>query len=344
MSLTQSIAVLMGGISAEHEVSLKTGFQVLSHLPSDKYSPFPILINKNNDWIFPKNPHVFDIESFDAEQILKNIPSDWEKIPFPHFHQFPKADFYFLALHGLGGEDGRLQGFLDLCNVPYSGSGYLGSAVGMDKISTKYRYQKLNLPTPEFLVYTKGQNLSDLVAPLNLIGWPLVLKDPYGGSSIGVEMVPDLETLSQKIHTTYAKCPSLLLEKFTKGTEGSCGYLENGPLLPPTEIIPPDNGFFDYESKYNQKTQEITPGRFSAEQTSTIQKLVKEAHHGLGLSIYSRTDFIISQGQIFLLETNTLPGLTQASLLPQAAKQAGLPFPQLLDFIIQSSLQVPRFR
>jgi len=329
-----NVAVLMGGISSEHDVSLRSGAMVLECLnASEKYHAYPVIISKQNKWFWPDDIHSSPFPLDTLKQTLISPPPSWNQALFPLFSSLPQADIYFIALHGLGGEDGRLQGFLDLCQIPYTGSRMTGSALAMDKVLAKETYISHFIPTAPYAIHPKN---AQIIPPP--FGYPCVVKNPWGGSSIGTKIVQDGTQFRQALEEL-KDIPYILIEKYISGTEATCGFLDGGPVLPPTEIIPPQSTFFDYTSKYDGKsTRELTPGRFSPALTAQLQNLAKECHRALRLSGASRTDFIISNESVTVLETNTLPGLTQQSLLPQAASVAGLSFFQLLDFLIEKGL------
>lgn len=337
MTQQTRIAVLMGGISTEHDVSMRSGAMVLGALRNmPKYQAFPVVISKENHWIWPPENDVGPWDHAFLVSAIQKTPAHWQRISFPLFNSMPQADLYFLGLHGLGGEDGRLQGFLDLAGIPYTGSRMTGSALAMDKILAKEQYISHFIPTAPYHIHTT--KIDKIIPPK--FGYPCVVKDPWGGSSIGTKVVHNRDEYLAAIEELSPSCPCILVEKFIAGIEATCGYLENGPTLPPTEIVPPDTTFFDYTSKYDGKsTKEITPGRFSPEITQRLQALAKECHDVLRLSGVSRTDFIISGNDIHVLETNTLPGMTGQSLLPQAANAAGLSFADLIDFLIQQGFK-----
>jgi len=316
------IGVLMGGPSSEHEVSLKTGQKVIENLDKEKYEIRPILITKEKNWIVNK-------EITKIKEALAGL------------------DLVFIALHGEYGEDGQIQAILDYYQIPYTGSGVSASKLGMNKFLSRQAFKSAGLKTP-FSIYLEKKTW--LFAPQILktikkhFSGPIVVKPNNLGSSVGISIVNSLEDLEWAVRKAFQKDNQILLEEYISGQEATCGIIENFKeekyfALPVTEIIPPEGRFFDYEVKYDGSTQEITPARFSPKLTQRIQKMAKLAHQALGCQGYSRADFIISKNQVYLLEVNTLPGLTETSLLPQAAQVAGLSFPQLLDKIIQEALR-----
>jgi D-alanine-D-alanine ligase len=346
------IGDLMGGIYSEHPESLVSGTGMLKNLDPERYLGFPVLITKDNRWMWPRpdatRRTVADAQ--DAEAIMATPPADWHVVRFPEFPEFPRCDLMLIGLHGVGGEDGRLQGFLDLAGQPYSGSGALGSALAMDKIAAKEIYRAMGIPTGRFRVvdrveYSAPGGASSVRASLEKeFGYPVVVKTPTGGSSIGMGIARDAEALGSLIESLGPTADRLLVEEFLAGREGTCGYLAGFPPLAPTEIRPVSDRFFSYEAKYKAGgSEEITPATFPAEILAGMQRLAAEAHDALRLSVYSRTDFIYVEGGdrpgLYALETNNLPGFTPTSLLPQAAAHAGLGYRELLSHIIEESLK-----
>ncbi|MFC1585024.1 D-alanine--D-alanine ligase [Fibrobacterota bacterium] len=335
-----TVGVVMGGTSTEHDVSMKSGTGMLGKLDRDKYTGFPIVISPENRWIWPKGR----CGEYHLEELIncQNDPGgDWEQVDFPCFRTFPRCDIMLIGLHGTGGEDGRLQGFLDLCGQAYTGSGCMGSAVAMDKIKSKELFTKSGILTPRYRVLAGEFGSDDTIKDLeNQLGLPLVLKVPQGGSSLGVTIADSREELQLQLEHSREESGILLVEECIRGREATCGYIENFEPLPPTEIIPLKDGFFNYEAKYDmQRTREVTPAEFEPVWIEKMQALAAQCHKVLGLSVYSRTDFMVKDNQLYVLETNSLPGFTDASILPQEAQAAGLNYTDLLTKIIEESLR-----
>jgi D-alanine-D-alanine ligase len=342
----------MGGISPEHPVSLVSGTGMLKNLDRDRYSGFPILISKDNEWIWPgpgEGAGDYGVDSADkAAAFLASTPAGWHRARFPRFDVFPRCEVMLIGLHGVGGEDGRLQGFFELAGQAYTGSGSLGAALAMDKITSKRLYQAAGIPTARYRVLEKadyaGKIASARAALEKEFGYPVVVKHPLGGSSIGMGIARDAAALDTLLETLGAGADRLLAEEFIAGREGTCGVLANFPPLAPTEIRPVKDGYFNFEAKYQAgRTEEITPAAFPAEVIARMQAIARKAHEVLQLSVYSRTDFIYAEGRpagqdLFVLETNNLPGFTPTSLLPQAAAHAGLSYAGLLTKVIEASL------
>jgi D-alanine-D-alanine ligase len=245
-------------------------------------------------------------------------------------------------MHGRGGEDGSLQGLLDLLEIPYQGSGILASALAMNKELSKNIYRQAGLQVPRALIFDRAGAPSPQEFEAAL-GLPVVIKPVHEGSSIGISMAGTPEALKTGLAAAFALDNRVLVEEFIQGTEVTGGVLGNARLqaLPLVEIIPASTyAFFDYEAKYQPgATEEICPARLSPELTKRAQECALTAHKALGCRGYSRTDMMIREQEIFVLETNTIPGMTATSLFPQGAKAAGIDFPDLLDTLVNLALE-----
>lgn len=303
------IALLSGGISPEREVSLNSGSQVFEALDKDKY----------------------DVIRYDPKTDLAKLVTD-----------APRIDAALIILHGPYGEDGTVQGMLDLLNIPYQGSGVLGSALAMDKVVAKQLYEKAGLPTPPYVVFNRGDDVdsSNLV---DRLGLPLVVKPARDGSSIGMSIVRAEDDIDAAVNKAFLQGPTIFAESYIEGMEITGGVLGNDDLepLPLIEIVPDQaHEFFDYEAKYTAGvTEEICPARIDAVLTEKAQNQAVMAHRALCCRGYSRTDMIFDDQTFYVLETNTIPGMTGTSLLPQAAAKGGYPFGKLLDRLIELAIE-----
>ena len=304
-----TVALLAGGVSSEREVSLHSGEQVYEALDKDKYN----------------------ILKYDPQSDLARLIQD-----------APKIDIAMIILHGPFGEDGTVQGLLELLNIPYQGSGVLGSALAMNKSVTKQLYEKAGLPMLPYIVYDRDQSV-DVAECADRIGLPMVVKPVEAGSSVGMSIVKSAAELQGALEKAGEFDNAILVESFIEGTELTAGVLGNKELeaLPLIEIIPDESyEFFDYEAKYKAgATQEICPARISDELTRRAQDYAKIAHRTLFCKGYSRTDMILKDEELYVLETNTIPGMTATSLYPQAAQEAGMSFSQVLDRLIELGLE-----
>jgi D-alanine-D-alanine ligase len=304
-----TVALLSGGISSEREVSLQSGDQVYDALNKDKYN----------------------ILRYDPKTDLGRLVNDASGI-----------DVALIILHGPYGEDGTVQGLLDLLNIPYQGSGVLGSALAMNKAVTKQLYEKTGIPVPPYIIYDRNDNV-DVDACVKQIGLPLVVKPVAGGSSVGMSIVGSADDLRGALDKALTYDSAVMIESYIAGTELTGGVIGNKKLeaLPIIEIVPDQTReFFDYEAKYTPGvTQEICPARIDEALTRQAQSYAKIAHQALYCRGYSRTDMILKDREIYVLETNTIPGMTATSLLPQAAQVAGMSFSRLMDKLIELGLE-----
>ena len=303
------LALLSGGVSSERQVSLSSGKQVFNALDKDKY----------------------DIMEYDPKTDLERMVKD-----------APVIDAALIILHGPFGEDGTVQGLLDLLDIPYQGAGVLGSAMAMNKLVAKRLYEGAKIPTPAYLAYSlkDAVNNDQIVAKLGL---PVVIKPACAGSSQGMTLVKEKQDIDAAIAFGFENDACVIVEQYIKGVELTCGVLGNDDpkALPVIEIIPgKDHEFFDYTAKYIPgETREICPARIDDAITRQVQALAIKAHEALFLKGYSRTDFILCNNELSVLETNTIPGMTATSLYPQSAQVAGYSFTELLDQLIQLSIQ-----
>ena len=312
------VGIIRGGISGEYDVSLKTGGAVLRHLPSH-YTPVDILIDKKGVWHRGGIAHA-------PEKALSHV------------------DVVFNALHGYYGEDGKLQKFLDHLQVPYTGSGAIPSAMGMHKMMAKDVFARHGLKTPYAMVLKRNSPWNkEAVRVYRSVPHPSVVKPISGGSSLGTRVVHDFHELLDALNHAFHYSESVIVEEYISGREATCGVLdhfrgEEHYALPPVEIIPPAGRFVDYEVKYNGSTRELCPSFFSEAEKREIMRAAIVAHKALGLRHYSRSDFIVSPRGVHILEVNTLPGLTEESLLPKSCKAIGCSLSDFLDHTIQLAL------
>jgi D-alanine-D-alanine ligase len=304
------VALLAGGRSGEREVSLQGALGVEKAL----------------------DPNKFKVTRYDPATDLATLAQD-----------APSIDVAFILLHGPYGEDGTVQGYLDLLNIPYQGSGVLGSAMAMDKNMAKIMYRLHGLPVADWEMARPEDGLAPerLLTRLRL---PLVIKPVRAGSSLGMSIATTVEELASGINTAYEHDSQVMVEQFIKGREITGGVLGNAELtaLPLVEIIPNKEFlFFDYTAKYQPgASKELCPAPINEELTEKARSLALAAHQALRLRGYSRTDMILTEeGEIYILETNTIPGMTPTSLLPQAAAAHGLDFSQLLERLIELALE-----
>jgi D-alanine-D-alanine ligase len=303
------LALIAGGVSGEREVSLNGAAGVEKALDPQKY----------------------EVVRYDPATDLPKIAAEADTI-----------DVAFILLHGIHGEDGTMQGFLELLNIPYQGAGVLGSALAMDKNLAKTLYRLHGLPVAAWEM-ARPADIHNPQRLLECLHLPLVIKPVRQGSSIGMSIVREADALSAALATAFEHDSEVMVEEFISGREITVGVIGNDDPepLPLVEIIPgAQYDFFDYEAKYKAgATREVCPAEVSGAVTQKAQEYGLVAHRALQLRGYSRTDMIVSGHDIYILETNTIPGMTPTSLLPQAAAQFGLDFPALLDRLIELALE-----
>lgn len=328
------IAVLFGGTSAERDVSVASGAQVIKALRTFGHEVLAIdtargVLDSGDErrllatGVAPKPP---------KEEALAIIRS--EAAALSKSASLKNVDVVFLALHGGTGEDGTIQAFLDLAGVPYTGTGHLGSATAMDKDISKHLFSAAGVATPAWMMAPlKADDVTHL-------GYPLVVKANKQGSTIGLTVVRQAQELAAAIEVAYRYDDEVMVEQFIAGRELTVGVLQDEALAV-GEIIPAHSEIFDYESKYQiGGAQEIFPAALTAEETARVQELALKAHRALKLQNYSRVDFRMDrEGEFWCLEVNTLPGMTATSLLPQSAAAIGISFPELCDRICRLALE-----
>ena len=338
--MRKTVFVFMGGPSSEHSVSLSSGTEIVRALDAKKYAVHPVLIAQDGYWTWGGKP----LTSYQSQNFSTNFftsaENDMKKKLHPSLEELKPMDIAFLALHGRFGEDGHIQAMLDYADIPYTGSGMLSSALAMDKIKSKEIYMANGIPTAEFRVWQKENFSGELIKEaFENLGSPLVIKDPLGGSSLDMGFAKSVEEAGELCERLFEKSGKLLAEQFIAGAEASCGYIDGCLPLPPTEVKMTTREYFDFEAKYNGEVLEITPAEFSEDLTKAIQDIVRKAHHALNCEVYSRTDVRIDKdGNLFVLETNTLPGMTPTSFLPQQAKHIGMDYSALAEKLIEKSL------
>jgi D-alanine-D-alanine ligase len=305
------VGVLMGGPSPEHEVSLGSGRRVVEALDPARYDAVPLVLPRRGPW-FP--------------------PLD--------------LDVAFVALHGPAGEDGAIQGVLEVAGIPYTGSGVLASALAMDKRRSRQLFGFNGIPTPGYLAVRRDEFASreaSLVDDVRqVLGFPCVVKPNAQGSSIGVALVRDAEGLGPALDGAFGLGDVVLIEEHLRGVELTCAILDDAdrgePVpLPLVEIVP-RREFFDYEAKYTPgAAEEICPARLPAPAVWRAQSAAVRAYRVLGCADFGRVDLFVREADVVVLEVNTIPGLTAGSLFPKAAEAAGIAFPALVDRLIDGA-------
>jgi D-alanine-D-alanine ligase len=305
------IAVLSGGWSKERSVSIKSGEAVLVALNNDKY----------------------DSRAFDPKNDLNLL-----------WHKRGEIDLVFNVLHGKFGEDGRMQGLLEVYGLPFVGSGVLSSAMAMNKRVSKEVYRNMGLLVPKEIILQK-QGRTSIKKIRDILGTPIVIKPVSEGSSIGISIMESDADIESGIERAFEFDEEILLEEYVEGREITGAVLGRSALetLPLIEIVPKENHrFFDFNAKYVAgETNEICPAVLDPSIAEKASEIAKKAHRALGCRDWSRTDMMIRQNQIYVLETNTIPGMTETSLVPLAAKGKGWSLGHLLDRMIETCLSEP---
>ncbi|MFD3587983.1 D-alanine--D-alanine ligase family protein [Streptomyces sp. NPDC058683] len=360
------VAVVFGGRSSEHGISMVTAGAVLSAIDRTKYDVLPIGITREGRWVLTadapermaitdrRTPEVGDLaESTDGGVLLPVDPANREVV-YSEPGSVPKAlgevDVVFPMLHGPYGEDGTLQGLLELSGVPYVGSGVLASAVGQDKEYMKRVFTSFGLKVGPYLVIRPREWKQDESAARKRIvdfagehGWPLFVKPARAGSSIGITKVDDLSGLDEAIATAQAHDPKILVEAALRGREIEVGVLEfeDGPRASvPAEIPPADtHAYYDFEAKYIDSTPGIVPAPLTPAETAEIQALAVDAFEAASCEGLVRADFFLTEdGDFVINEINTMPGFTPISMYPQMWQASGIAYPELVDRLIQAAL------
>jgi len=320
-----NVAVVMGGYSDESVISLRSGQLILTSLDQSKYTPFEVHILLN-DWYCLIDGVKFPIDKSDFS-ILK----DNQKIKF---------EVAVNTIHGTPGEDGHMQAYWELVDLPYTGCNFYQSALTFNKRDTLSVLSKFNIPKANSIYVTKGDAINGTKVAAEL-GLPFFVKPNQSGSSLGVSMVTTLEDFQKALDFAFAEDNDILIESYLNGREVSVGVLKyqgETKVLGITEILS-QNSFFDYEAKYLGKSEEITPARISQEVENRVIETAKKVYESLGMTGFSRTDFIIMNDVPHFIEINTNPGLSPQSIFPQQAAYAKMEMSNLLENEINLALQ-----
>lgn len=311
------VAVLRGGPSSEYDVSLKTGASVLNALDRDKYDPRDLFISRTGEW------HLHGVP-VDPERALRGV------------------DVAFNAMHGEFGEDGQVQRLLERLGVPYTGSSALASAVAFNKQHTKEAVEKLGVKTAHGMVLEQPDSLEELAHKLfRSFPHPAIIKPIAKGSSIGVAKADSYHSLQKALEQAFAISSQVLIEEYIRGREATVGVAEafrNEPVYAflPVEIrLPPGSPFYDYHTKYHGVPEFVIPAGFTREQKDELADMAKKVHTGLGLSHYSRSDFIVSKRGIYFLEVNTLPDMFDSSEFTHMLHAVGSKISDFVHHVIQ---------
>lgn len=340
----KQLAVIFGGQSGEHEVSLKSANQVMKALNKDKYEIIPIAITKSGYWLVGKKGQKYledNLEKAGREGGVDNNNSLEGNNKFPE--KFPPIDLVLPIIHGSFGEDGKLQGALDMLGLPYVFSGTLSSALAMNKRKTKIiaKVTGLKIAKDVTIIRDKKYNAEKIIAKLN---FPIVIKPTELGSSVGTNLATSREELVSGIGEALKYGEEVLLEQFVKGRELTVAVMgdKSPTALPVIEIIPKISGWFDYRAKYETGgSKEVCPADIPDDISKKVQRYAVKIFKAVGCLDLARADFIWSENddKLYFLEINTIPGMTSTSLAPQAAASAGMEFSIFLDKLIELALK-----
>lgn len=320
------VALVSGGYSKEDVISFDSAHQIAKSIDKSQFIVYQVLINKEK-WVYiDKDNTEFPIDKNDFSTTVNG-----EKNLF---------DIVFITIHGTPGEDGKLQGYFDMLNIPYTTSGAFTSALTFNKIATKRYLQQIGIQTAPSVFLRKGDEyvISDIVLELGL---PLFVKPNAGGSSFGVSKVKKIDELQSSIDKAFAEDCEILIESFIEGTEVTCGLIKTTDaeyVFPATEIVS-KNEFFDFEAKYTKgMADEITPARISGDEMASIQNLSSMIYDLLDCRGIVRVDYLIKQNSIYLIEINTVPGMSEASIVPQQAEVYGITTTGLFTLALNDAL------
>ena len=322
----KNVAVVMGGFSDEYKVSLKSGQLIYDSLDRDLYHVYKVVILKEEWYFLDENDNKLPINKGDFSVTLKN-------------GELLKFDVCFNIIHGAPGENGELQGYWNAIGQKYTGCDFYKSALTFNKKDTLAVLSKYGIPSAKSIYLRKGDaiNADQIIAELNL---PLFVKPNQSGSSLGISKVKEPSELAAAIEFAFKEDDEILIESFLDGMEVSVGVVNfkgETVVLGITEIVP-DKEFFDYEAKYEGASQEITPARLDNETREKVEKIAKHAYKSLGMSGFSRSEYIIMNGTPYMLEMNTNPGFSPASILPQQAKIYGISIKDLCGNEVEKAL------
>jgi len=321
----KNIAIIMGGYSSEYQISLKSGNVVYQFLDKSKYNGYRIHIFKEK-WVYVTDENL----EFPVDRNDFSVTVDGTKITF---------DAVFNAIHGTPGEDGLMQAYFELLNIPQSSCDYYQAALTFNKRDLLSVLKPYGIKTATSYYLNQGDVINEEEI-INKVGLPCFVKPNKSGSSFGISKVKTKDELDYAIVNAYKEDNEIIIESFLDGTEVSVGvinYQGKITVLPITEIVS-ENDFFDYEAKYLGKSQEITPARISDEMTAKVSAVAKRVYEVLKMTGFSRSEYIIVNGEPHLLEVNTIPGLTTESLIPQQAKAAGISLTDLFSNAIELAL------
>ncbi|MEZ7875509.1 MAG: D-alanine--D-alanine ligase [Polaribacter sp.] len=323
--MKKNIAIIMGGYSSEIDISIKSGNVVYSHLSKEKFNAFRVLILKEKWVVLDAQENEFLIDKNDFSFTQNNIKTTF--------------DCVFNAIHGAPGENGQLLAYFNLINLKHTSAPFYQMALTFNKRDTLSAVKAYGIKTATSIYLNKGAKIN-LDYIISTVGLPCFIKPNNAGSSYGISKVHTKNEILPALEKAYKEDSEILIESFLDGTEVSVGVIQykgETKVLPITEIVS-ENDFFDYEAKYEGKSQEITPARISLAQQAKVEKVAKKVYDILNISGFSRSEFIFVDSEPYFIEINTVPGLTEESILPQQAQVAGISLAELFESAIEASL------
>ncbi|MGW7519597.1 D-alanine--D-alanine ligase family protein [Streptomyces sp. NPDC054796] len=363
------VAVVFGGRSSEHAISVLTAGAVLGAIDREKYEVLPIGITSDGRWALTADdparmaiedrrlPSVSELAESETGGVLLPVDPGSREVTYTEPGSVPKAlgevDVVFPVLHGPYGEDGTLQGLLELSGVPYVGAGVLASAVGMDKEYMKRIFESFGLPVGPYVTIRPREWEQDPSAARKKVvdftadhGWPVFVKPARAGSSMGITKVEDLAGLDEAIEEARRHDPKVIVESLLRGREIECGVLEfeDGPRASVPAEIPPVSAhdFYDFEAKYIDSASGIVPAPLTEEETARVRELAVRAFDAASCEGLVRADFFLTEdGEFVINEINTMPGFTPISMYPRMWQEAGVSYPELIDLLVQAALRRP---
>ena len=324
--MKKNIAIVMGGHTSEYDISIKSGTVVYRHLNREKFNPYRVIIELSNWKILDDDDVEFTVDKDDF-----SFQKESEKIKF---------DCVFNAIHGAPGENGMLLAYFNLIDLPQTSANFYQMALTFNKRDTLSVVKSYGIKTATSFYLNKGDAIN-LDAIIEKVGLPCFIKPNNAGSSYGISKAYTKEEVEKGIEIAYKEDSEILIESFLDGKEVSVGVIQYKgvtKVLPITEIVS-ENDFFDYEAKYEGKSQEITPARLTDKEQEIVEKTALQVYKVLNMSGFSRSEYILVNGQPYFLEMNTVPGLTEESILPQQAKEAGISLEMLFENAIENCLK-----
>lgn len=323
-NVMKNVAVICGGYSEELVVSMKSGDTIFQAIDTTLFRPFMVVITET-EWKVEMNGEVFSVDKNDFSFTVKG-----EKILF---------DFAYITIHGTPGEDGKLQGYFDMVNIPYNTPNHTVTAVTFNKWYCNQVVKQLDIPCANSVIL-RDNNVFDSAQVTTEIGFPCFVKPNDGGSSFGISKVTEIEQLEEAINLAFEHGEEVMVESEMVGPEVTCGaYFDGDKVItfPLTEIVT-ENDFFDYEAKYEGKSNEITPARISEELTTEIQANTKYLYQQMGMSGIIRIDYIVTENGPYVIEINTVPGMSAESIVPQQVAASGVELSEVLTTVIKEAI------